>query len=55
MKYSNAIQNKNSASGGVFNGCSSIAHWNKIILGLRLIKNDCYKRNNVLILPSQSD
>lgn len=55
MKYSKAIKNKNGALGGIFNGCSSIAHWNQLSLGLRLSKNDCYKKENVLILPSQSD
>ena len=55
MKYSKAIKNKQGALGGTFNGCSPIAHWNQLSLGLRLSKNDCYKRNNVLILPNQSE
>ena len=55
MKYSKAIQNKHGALGEIFDGCSSVTHWNQLSLGLRLSKNDCYKRNNVLILPNQSN
>ncbi len=55
MKYSQAIKNKNGALGGIFEGCSPISHWNQLSLGLQLSKNDCYKRNNVLILPNQSE
>ena len=55
MRYSKAIKNKNGALGNVFNGCSSITHWNQLSLGLKLSKNDCYEKNKVLILPTQSD
>ncbi len=54
IKYSKAIKNKHGALGGTFNGCSSVSHWNQLSLGLSLSKNDCYKRDNVLILPNQS-
>lgn len=54
-KYASAVTNVNGASGFNFNNCSSISYWNSQAFRMALAPNDCYKKSNVVILPSQSE
>lgn len=55
IKYSSAVKNVNGAvaiDGNIF-GCSQPSHWASLNLGIG--PNDCYKKDDVKILPSVSD
>lgn len=54
-KYASAVTNVNGASGFNFNNCSSISYWNSQAFRMALAPNDCYKKSDVVILPSQSE
>jgi len=54
-KYASAVTNVNGASGFNFNNCSSISYWNSQAFRLALAPNNCYKKSDVVILPSQSE
>ena len=54
-KYASAVTNVNGASGFNFNNCSSISYWNSQAFRLAIAKNDCYKKSDPIILPSQSE
>ena len=54
-RYASAVTNVNGASGFNFNNCSSISYWRSQAFRLALAKNDCYKKSDVIILPSQSE
>lgn len=54
-KYASAVTNVNGASGFNFNNCSSISYWNSQAFRLALAPNDCYKKSDLVILPSQSE
>tara|TARA_B100001287_G_scaffold274523_1_gene279998 strand:- start:92 stop:703 length:612 start_codon:yes stop_codon:yes gene_type:complete len=53
-RYSNAVSNSNGALGFNFNNCRKVNEWKNINLSIRVGKNNCYKKSNVVILPSQS-
>ena len=52
-RYASAVTNINGSSGFNFNRCSSINYWESQRFRLALAKNDCYKKENVIILPNQ--
>lgn len=54
-KYASAVSNVNGVSGFNFNNCASINYWRSQAFRMVLAKNDCYKKSNVVILPSQSN
>ena len=51
MRYANSLKNSNGALGLNFNlnHCASPNYWNS--LQFKVGKNDCYKKNNTIILP----
>ena len=54
-RYASAVKSTNGAMGFNFNNCRKVSDWKKLDLKLAASKNDCYKKTDIIILPSQSD